>query len=135
HGVPTVDRDVLGLGTKRGTGVVDHDVEVAPLGDRALHHRLHLVLLADVDRGRKRPASEVGDLLARRLEVLELTAAESDVGTRACELDGDRLADAGAAAGDDGGLAVERERGLSHGRDDTPAPRRRLPGVSTAAAA
>jgi hypothetical protein len=44
------------------------------------------------------------------LEVLELAAGDRHVGARARELDRHRLADAGAAARDDRGLAFERER-------------------------
>src|SRR5882724_197849 len=133
HGVPAVDRDVLGLGAERGAGVVDHDVEPAPLRDGALDGPLHLVLLPDVHRDRERAPAEVGDLLGDGLEVLELAAAERDVGARARELDRDRLADARAAAGDDSGLAFERERGLGHGGHDTPATRRRLLGLRSSA--
>src|SRR6267378_5684536 len=126
HGVPAVDRDVLGLGAERGAGVVDHDVEPAPLRDGALDDPLHLVLLPDVHRHREGAPVEVGDLLGHGLEVLELAAAHGDVGAGARELDRDRLADAGAAAGDDGGLAFEREGRSGHGGDDTPAARPRL---------
>ena len=67
--------------------------------------------------------------LADRLQVLQLAAADGDVGAGARELDRDGLADAGAAAGDDRGLAFEREGVLGHGGDDTPAG----PASSTAA--
>src|SRR5438552_4154285 len=128
HGVPAVDRDVLGLGAEGGAGVVDHHVEPPPLRHRALDHALDLVLLPDVHGHGERAPAEVGDLLGHRLEVLELAAAQGDVGAGARELDRDRLADAGAAAGDDGGLALEREGGFGHGGDDTPAaPPRLLP--------
>src|SRR5262249_24696845 len=126
HGVLAGDRDVLGLGAERSTGVVDHDVEPAPLGHRALDDAFDLVLLPNVDGNGKRAAAEVGDLLRDGLEMLELARAQRDVRTRARELDRNRLADAGAAARDDGGLAFERERGFGHGGDDTPAARPRL---------
>src|SRR5882762_3387873 len=126
HGVPAVDRDVLGLGAERGARVVDHHVEPPPLRHRALDHALDLVLLPDVHGHRERAPAEVGDLLGHGLEVLELAAAQGDVGAGARELDRDRLADAGTAAGDDGGLAFEREGRSGHGGDDTPAARPRL---------
>src|SRR5712692_7006533 len=123
HGVPAVDGNILGLRPEGRAGVVHHDVEPAPVLDGLLDHGLHLLLLADINGHREGAPAQVAHGLGDGLEVLELARAQGDVGARARELDRDGLADAGAAAGDDRGLAVEGERGLRHGGDDTPGRR------------
>src|SRR5262249_53237365 len=114
-GVPSVDRDLLGLGSKRCAGVVDHDVEATEIPSGALDDSLHLLLDAHVDGHREGPAAEPADRLRHRLEVLELPATDGDVGAGAGEFDRDRFADAGPSARDHGGPAFQGERRLSHG--------------------
>src|SRR5207302_11422912 len=80
HGVPAVDRDVLGLGAEGGAGVVDHDVEPAELLHRALDHALDLIFLAHVDGHGERAAAEIVNGLGHGPEMLELPATEGDVG-------------------------------------------------------
>src|SRR5258705_9217249 len=108
--VPAVGRDVLRLGAERRAGVVYHDVEPAPLLDHAIDHPLDLLLLTHVNRRGERPLAEITDGLDDGLEVLELARAERHVRAGAGELDRDGFADAGTAAGDDGGFSLERER-------------------------
>src|SRR5207249_10894918 len=111
--VPAVDRDVFGLRPEGGAGVVHHNVEPAPLLGGPLDHGLDLVLLPHIHGHRERAPAEIADGLHDRLQMLELARADGDVRARLRELDRDGLPDAGAAAGDDRGLALEGERVLA----------------------
>src|SRR5205085_11993558 len=101
----------------RCAAISDPEVQASPLGHDAVDDPINRVFLTSVDRDRKSPPAEVRDLLGDGLEVLELARAQGDVGAGACELDRDRFANSSAAAGDDGGLAFQRERRLCHGRE------------------
>src|SRR5262249_42672024 len=79
---------------------------------RPLDDGLHLLFDPHVHRHCERAPTETTNRLGHGLEVLELAAADGDVGARTREFDGDRLADAGAATGDDGAAPFERERGF-----------------------
>src|SRR5260370_24571864 len=114
HGVPAVDGNILGLRPEGRAGVVHHDVEPAPVLDGLLDHGLHLLLLADIHGQRQRAPAAVAPGLGDALEVLDLARSQGDVGARARELERDGLADAGSAARDDRGLALEGERGRLH---------------------
>ena len=111
---------VFGLGgvERRGAGfdagVVDHHVEATELRHRRVDQRLKLVDAADVGVDADRLLAERGDLALQRFGRRGVDdVVDDNVGARLGEAERNRLADPAVAAGDDGGLSVERHRDVS----------------------
>ena len=73
-------------------------------------HRLDLVVVGDVGGDRHQLVARGGRLLDGGLVGLGPTARDGDPGARLREAEGEGLAEALVAAGDERGLAVEAER-------------------------
>ena len=100
----------------REAGVVERDVEVAELGDRAAHERLALLPVGDVAEVRDRLAArglDLRDHLAGRVLVgaaavaLGAEVVDHDRGAVPRELDRLDAAEAAPCSGDDRHLAVQ----------------------------
>src|SRR5206468_12355065 len=102
------------LRPERRARVVHHHVEAAELLDGTLDDALHLLLDAHVDHLGERAPSHLLDRFDDRLQMLHRARAERHVRAGPRELDRDGLADAGAAAGDNRGLAFEGKGVASH---------------------
>ena len=89
-------------------GVVDHHVEPAERLDRLVDEPLQVLDLADVGLHADGLVAELRDLAFEVLgRLLVGDVVDDDVGALAGEGEGDGLADAAVAAGDDGDLALQ----------------------------
>src|SRR5262249_22506978 len=107
--VPFLGADVVQalVGALDG-GVVDENVETAELLERALHQPPAMPRIGDVARYPYRPPARLLDPAGGLCGILVLLAVgDQHIGALAGEGDGDRTADAGIAAGDDGRLAMQ----------------------------
>src|SRR5215831_2159141 len=104
--------------------VVDQDVQPPVLAHYLVEHLVHGLLVGYVGGDEDRPAAGLGHLLHADLHAMldrfsggdrafrPAHVVDGDVGALFTEADGDRLADAGAAAGDDGDLALQSLHGV-----------------------
>src|SRR6266446_7284699 len=125
--VPLLERHLLEGCVPLEAGVVDEDVHRAEVLDGALEQILDLPLARPVRALGESAASRLRDL-ADHLDcgVLPVPIVHHDVGPRGAQREGDGAPDAGACAGDDGFLAVQRsDRGHSR------APLRDPPGYAS----
>ena len=91
----------------RDTGIVEHDVEIAELGDRVVDQSLHLIALRNVGVA----VTGIGAKLpGERLAADVIDIGDDNLGAFLDEQLGCRLADAARAAGDDRDLALEFAR-------------------------
>jgi hypothetical protein len=95
-------------------GVVDRDIEPAPLFDRGGDHALHRSRVGDIRRHGHRTATRVRDLLGHPRERVRVSGGEHDCGTGAGHRPGDLGPDPAACAGDDRPAAFEHSICLSH---------------------
>ena len=91
-------------------GVVDQDVDVPEVLDRALDHLVDLLRLAHVDLHGQRIEPGVAQRRRSRLEVRRVPAADHDARAERSEALRDREPDSRAAAGDDRDLTLEHRR-------------------------
>src|SRR4029079_15228942 len=98
-------REILGRADEVAGGVVDEAAERAGLVPDSLHHRIDGLRIADVDRlGADAAAELLGGLLQHR----SAAAGDPDLGAERNVFRGDFLAQAGAAAGDEDALTLEK---------------------------
>ncbi len=112
HDRQHVDREVAGptlvvVRRAEGRGVVDQEIHAAQGGDGLAHIAAHGIALRKVGAGGMGLAAEPGDLDTGLLERLGVAGADRDVAAARREAQRDRLADAPAAAANDGLLARE----------------------------
>src|SRR6185437_6304500 len=88
-------------------GVVDQHVEPAQRRDRVLHVGAHRVALGEVDAGDMDLVAVARDLGLGLLERRDVAGADRDVAPGFRDAERNRLANAAAAAADDGLLARE----------------------------
>ena len=113
--VPRVLVDVEQRAEDRvGGGVVHQDVEAAEGLESRLEEPVDLRSAPEMGRNRQRPAAERPDLVGDRVEVLCLAGGHDHVGARLGEAEGDRAADAPAAARDHRDAAVESKLRIGH---------------------
>ena len=93
-------------------GVVDQHVDAAELAHGLLDHARAVLGLGDVGGDGDAAAAERLDALGGLLEPLGAAGADRDVGAGFGEAGGERGAEPGGGAGDDGDLAVERKRSM-----------------------
>ncbi len=114
-GVEGARRQALGRCDEVAGGVVDEAGQAGPVGPQFVDHLLHRLRDADVDaEGVDAPPREALAPAGGRLVADALAApADGDVGAELEEALGHRLAEAGAAAGDQHALAFH-QIGLVH---------------------
>ena len=110
--------EVLQRRLAQQAGVVDEDVEAAPLLGDAVERALDGEGVGDVGRERQRLAAREADLLRRLGDRGWVAVEDRDEGAGTCERARRRGADAAAGAGHDGDAARQREdvRQRAHGR-------------------
>ena len=115
--VPSVGREILGAADEVARGVVDEDVDVPEVLDRALDELVDLLGVAHVDLDGQRIESGMTELCRSGLEVRRVPAADDDARAERTEALRDGETDARAATGDDGHATLEH-LGTKHERSD-----------------
>ena len=106
-------------GTAEGrAGAVDQDVDVAVIARRPVGERKHLVALGDIERRDDGLAALFLDRRQRLLGALDVDVGDHDGDADLGIADGDRLAEAAAAAGDDGDPSLKVEHGRWRNRPE-----------------
>ena len=89
-------------------GVVDQDVDAAPLLVELSKHRVHGRRVRHVGLHRQRTDAVLLDLANRGLRLVWLSdIVDCDIGARRCEFQRDRLTDPSIAAGNEGTLVLK----------------------------
>jgi hypothetical protein len=124
HLVEGVGGQVLGVGGDLDAGVVDQVVEPSVLLEDAVEHLGDLVLVRDVGADQDGAGAALAQLLHADVDAVldgflgllgplgRSHVVDGHVDAFLAEADGDGLADAGAAAGDDGDLALQSLHGV-----------------------
>src|SRR5581483_7138408 len=133
HRLPTLLADGHQRRRELAAGVVDQAVDHAAPGGDGLYRLLHRILVADIESLHRTFAAVLADLGGRGLQLLQLAAGQHHMSAERGQFVGGAAADAGAAAGDDDGLALEQVRGedgtVMHVYSRTVDILSRLPGV------
>ena len=112
HRAPVVELRLLrGLGAERQAGVVDEEVDVAPVGGQAVERGGGGGVVGDVEGERVDRIAQFG---LQRVEPVGAAAGGDDAPAGADEFLGGGGTDAGGGAGDEGGLG----HGVSHEREE-----------------
>jgi hypothetical protein len=105
--IPTIEADVFYWGTKAGTVIVDEHVNLAKFLQRTLHHMLHLVGVAYVNREGESTFAECAYSLSRRFQMLHAPTTEHDVSAGAGAFNGNTLTDTNPTTSDNNRLTLK----------------------------
>jgi hypothetical protein len=105
--IPTVQANVFYWCTKAGTVIVDKHVNLAKFLQRTLHHPVHLVGIAHINREGESAFAEPSDSLSRRFQMLHTPATEHDVSTCTSTLNRNTLTDANPTTSDNNHLTLK----------------------------
>src|SRR5262249_55950183 len=109
HRAPSVGRQVHARGRDARAVIVDEHIDTPEVLDRLRDHRLALGGVAYVDGGHLALAAGLDYLIADPSKILGVAAGNEHGSTTFRELLGNRLSDAGSAAGHDGYFAFDAE--------------------------
>src|SRR5262249_31744184 len=113
--IPTVQADAFYRGAKAGTVIVDEHINLAKFLKRPLHHTVHLVGVAHINREGESAFTESADSLSRRFQMLQTPTTEHDVSTGTGTFKGKTLTDANPTTRDNNRLTLKCKRRWGHG--------------------